>query len=268
MPSRSLQIRMRRGAHYAACHSVRCEVTNRYGDAVSEEDLGRLRNAYAAAWETRQQTGDDSPALLVERLAASRLEVFSTPGPGRDLIVSLWQRGMPPEALAGELQRAVPGIARAALGSAGRSALEIGRVFGGGGRLDFSWMDLPEGHRRLSDARRANDLVLRWLHPPVDKVALDLRVDGAAADLIGRCRRFPSANRDGWAEACCWLLPEEPLNVQVMVGRERIGWATVPDHAWPVLKDEEQRGIYADGSVFLDYFGAQIELVCYLPRAR
>jgi hypothetical protein len=235
---------------------------------VSDEDLGRLRDAYAAAWEMRQQTGDDSPALLIERLTASRLEFFSTPGPGRDLMLSLWERGVRPEALERELRRAVPGMARKALGAVGRSVLEIGRVFHEGGRLDFSWMDLPVGYRKLSDVRKANDLVLRWLHPPVDKVALDLRVDEAAAELIGRCRRFPSANRDGWAETYCWLLLEEPSNVQVMVGRERIGWATVPDHAWPVLKDEEQRRVYADGSVFLYYYGAEIELVCYLPRAR
>ncbi len=127
-------------------------------------------------------------------------------------------------------------------------------------------MDLPEGYRKLSDARKSNDLVLRWLHPPVDKVALDLRVDEAAATAIGRCRQFPSANRHGWGEAYCWLLPDDPPNVQVMVGHERIGWTTVPDHAWPVLKREEQRGIYADGSVLLDHYGAQIELVCYLPR--
>ena len=142
---------------------------------------------------------------------------------------------MPPEALERELRRAVPEFASTALKSLAASAAEIARVFREGGRLDFSWMDLPEGHRKLSDARKANDLVLRWLHPPVAKVALDLRVDEAAATTIERCRRFPSANRDGWAEAYCWLLPDASPNVQVMVGKERIGWATVPDNAWASL---------------------------------
>lgn len=249
----------------AAFESVRCEVTDRYGDAV-HKDLGRLRDAYAAAWETRQRTGDDTPAFLIEQLAASGLDDFSSPGPGRDFVLSLWERGVPPAALERELRRAVPGIAWTALRSLARSAVEIGRVFREGGRLDLSWMDLPEGHRKLSDAHKANDLVLRWLHPPVDKVALDLRVDEAAATAIRRCRQFPSANRHGWGEAYCWLLPDDPPNVQVMVGHERIGWTTVPDHAWPVLKREEQRGIYADGSVLLDHHGAQIEVVCFLPR--
>ena len=235
---------------------------------MSDEDLDRLRDAYVAAWEMRQQTGDDSPALLVERLAASRLEVFSAPGPGRDLMLSLWERGVPPEALERELRRAAPGMALTALRSVGRSALEIARVFHEGGQLDFSWMDLPDAKRKLSDARKANDLVLRWLHPRVDKVALDLRLDEAAAELIGRCRQFPSANRDGWAEAYCWLLPEHPPNVQVMVGTERIGWAAVPGDGWPELKREEQRRVYADGSLFLHHYGPEIELVCYLPRAR
>jgi hypothetical protein len=56
--------------------------------------------------------------------------------------------------------------------------------------------------------------------------------------------------------------------VQVMVGKERIGWATVPDQAWTLLKREEQRRNYADGSVFLDHYRARIELVCFLPRTR
>lgn len=268
MALRSARAAARSGyAPAAACQSVRCGVNNRYGDAVSDEDLGRLRDAYVAAWETRQQTGDDSPALLVERLAASRLEVFSAPGPGRDLMLSLWERGVPPEALERELRRAAPGMALTALRAVGRSAREIAIVFHEGGQLDFSWMDLPGGKRKLSDARKVNDLVLRWLHPRVDEVALDLRVDEAAADLIGRCRQFPSANRDGWAEAYCWLLPEDGPNVQVMIGMERIGWAQVPDDRWPELKREEQRRVYSDGSVFLHHYGPEIELVCYLPRA-
>jgi hypothetical protein len=234
---------------------------------VPGKDLGRLRDAYAAAWATRQRTEDDSPDLLIEHLAAAG-EVFSSPGPSRDFVVSLWERGVPPEALDAEVRRALPGVAGAALGSLARSAVEMARVFREGGRLDLSWMDLPEGHRKLSDARKANDLVLRWLHPRVDKVALDLRLDEAAAAAIGRCRQLPSPNRDGWAEAYCWLLPDRPPNVQVMVGEERIGWSTVPDHVWPLLEREEHRRIYADGSVFLDHAGARIELVCFLPRAR
>lgn len=235
---------------------------------MSEEDLGRFRDAYAAAWQRRQQTGDDSPAVLIGQLAASDIEVFSSPVPGRDFVVSLWERGVPPEALEREFRRVVPGFAWTALKSLATSAAEIARVFDEGGRLDFSWMDLPEGYRKLSDARKANDLVLRWLHPAVDKVALDLRVDDAAAAVIGRCRQFPSANRNGWAEAYCWLLPDDPLNAHVMVGKERIGWASVPDRVWTVLRREEQRRVYADGSVFLDHSGAQIELVCFLPRTR
>ena len=148
---------------------------------MSDKDLGRLRDAYTAAWESREQTGDASTAVLIEQLAASGIEVFSSPCPGRDFVVSLWERGLPPKALERELRRAAPGFAWTALKSVAASAAEIARVFREGGRLDFSWMDLPEGYRKLSEARKANDLVLRWLHPPVDKLALDLRVDDAAA---------------------------------------------------------------------------------------
>lgn len=237
---------------------------------MTEKNLGRLRAAYAAAWDTRQQTGDDSPGVLIENLDAPGLEVFSRPGPGRDLVLSLWERGVPPEALERRFRRALPGIAWTAAGSLARSAVEIVRFLRGGRweRLDLSWLELPEGYRRLSDARKANDLVLRWLHAPVDKVALELRVDDAAGAAIERCRQVPSANRRGWAEAYCWLLPDDPSNAQVMVGEERIGWTTVPDPVWALLKREEQRRIYADGSVLFDHDGPQIDLVCFLPRAR
>lgn len=148
--------------------------------------------------------------------------------------------------------------------------MEIVRLFRGGSweRVDFSWQELPEGYRRLSDARQANDLALRWLHSPVDEVALEFRADEAAAAAIERCRRAPSANRPGWGEAHCWLLPDDGSNAQVMVGTERIGWTTVPDHAWAAIKHEEQHRIFANGSVFLDHSGLQMELVCFLPRQR
>ena len=245
-----------------------------YGDDVAEPDLGRLRDAYAAAWATRQETRDASAAVLLDTLVASGLEVFSSPGPGRDLMLSLWEGDVPPEALEDELRRearrALPGIAGAALSSLSKSAVEIVRLFRGGSweRVDVSWQELPDGYRRLSDARQANDLVLRWLHSPVEEVALEFRADEAAAAAIERCRQAPSANRHGWGEARCWLLPDDGFSAQVIVGTERIGWTTVPDHAWAAIKREEQRHIFADGSVFLDHSGAQIELVCFLPRQR
>ena len=238
---------------------------------MAEKDLGRLRDAYAAAWETRQQTGDASPAVLVGHLSVPGLEVFSSPGPGQELMLSLWERGVHPEELERELRRALPGMAWTAVGSLARSAVEIARTFRGGEvweRVDRSWQDLPEGHRKLSDARKANDVVLRWLHEPVQKLALDLRVDEAASAALERCRQFPSANRSGWAEVYCWLLPDAASTVQVMVGKLRIGWATVSDAGWAALKSEQQRGIYADGSLFLDYSGDEMELVCFLPGER
>ncbi|HET7689111.1 MAG TPA: hypothetical protein VFK41_01925 [Nocardioidaceae bacterium] len=104
------------------------------------------------------------------------------------------------------------------------------------------------------------------VHKPVDKITLDVHVDNTVA--IERCREVPSANRDGWAEATCWLQPQKPPEVEVMVGKERIGRTVVPDRVWDALKREEERRIYADGSLFLNYDGPQIELVCFLPRER
>jgi hypothetical protein len=217
----------------------------------------------------RQRTDDASPAVLIEALAASGMGALDHPGPVRDLMLSLWERGVPPEALETELRRAFPGMAWTAVRSLAQSAVEVVKFFREGGweRIDASWQDMPEDHRKLSEVRKANDLVLRWLNLPVDKLALDLRAEAAAASTIERCREVPSPNRDGWAEAYCWLLPDVSPDVQVMVGKQRIGWSTVSEPVWDVLKREEQRRVYADGSVFLDFYGPKSELVCYLPRA-
>jgi hypothetical protein len=235
---------------------------------MANRDFERLREAYTVAWERRQRTGDDSRDLLMEQLTTPELEAFDKPGPLRDLLLSLWDRAVPPRALGREIRRALPGIAWTAVGSLARAAGEIARVFREGDweQLDSSWQDLPEGHRKLSDAHKANDLVLRWLHPPVDKTPLEIHVDNAVA--MQRCREVPSANRDGWAEAHCWLQPQQSPKALVMVGKERIGWTKVPGPVWDALKRAEERRIDADGSVFLDYYGPQIELVCFLQRRR
>lgn len=239
-----------------------------YGVEVPNRDFEQLRDAYASAWESRQRTGDDSPATLLEELTRRGLKPFGKPGPLRDLLLSLWGREVPPAALDREIRRALPGIAWTTVGSMAKASVEMARILLAGHweHVDLSWQDMPEGHRKLSDARKANDLVLRWLHKPVDKITLDVHVDNTV--VIERCRKVPSANRDGWAEAACWLQPQRPPEVEVMVGKERIGRTVVPDRVWDALKREEERRIYADGSLFLNDYGPQIELVCFLPRER
>jgi hypothetical protein len=239
-----------------------------YGVEVPNRAFEQLRDAYATAWESRQRTRDDSPATLLEELTRRGLEAFEKPGPLRDLLLSLWDRAVPPTELDREIRRALPGIAWTAVGSMAKATVEVARILVAGHweQVDLSWQDMPEGHRKLSDARKANDLVLRWLHKPVDKITLDIHVDNTVA--IERCREAPSANRDGWAEAHCWLQPHELPTVEVKVGKEHVGWTVVPDRVWDALKREEKRRIYADGSLLLNYYGPQIELVCYLPRER
>lgn len=235
---------------------------------MAQRDLSRLRDVYAAAWSERQRTGSADPEVLIRALAGSEVDVLGEPGPLRDLLVSLWERGVPPEAVEGAIRRALPGLAWTATRALARSVREIVKVFRGGSweRVDSSWQDLPEGHLKLSEVRKANDVVLRWFHQPVDKVVIGLRVDPAADSVLDRCREVPSPNRDGWAEAYCWLVPESSPDVQVMVGKAHIGWSAVSVAVWRELKAAQERRIYADGSVFLDFYGPQIELLCHLPR--
>jgi hypothetical protein len=71
---------------------------------------------------------------LIEELDACESEVFSGPGPGRDLLVTLWERGVRPDRLRSELIRALPGIARTAFSAWGRALAHILNVFGPEGR--------------------------------------------------------------------------------------------------------------------------------------
>ena len=240
---------------------------------MAEADFKKLHDAYSAAWEVRERTADDSPAILFNTLSASGLDEFSDPGPGRDLMQSFWQRGVRPDRLRAEVKRALPGLAWAALKGFAQSTREIIRIFRGTEweSVDLSWLDLPEGHRELSDHRHAHDLVLRWLHPRVDQVPLELRIDEAAEDVINRCLQLPSANRRDWSEAPVWLqLGAESPDAEVMVGRTRIGWTSLPGPAWGDLKQEEHQGVHADGSVFLQGppWRVRAELSCYLPLRR
>ncbi len=240
---------------------------------MAEEDFTQLRDAYSAAWEVRERTADDSPAILFNTLSARGLDEFSDPGPGRDLMQSFWQRGVTPDRLRAEFRRAVPGLAWTAVKGLAKSAVEVMGYLRGmeWESVDLSWLDLPDGHRKLSDHRHAHDLVLRWLHPWVDQVPLELRIDESADEVINRCLQLPSANRRDSSEAPVWLrLEAESPDAEVMVGRARIGWTSLPGPAWDDLKHEEQRGVYADGSVFLEGPPGRVrtELSCYVPRRR
>jgi hypothetical protein len=88
-------------------------------------DFERLRDAYANAWRARGSGDDDE--ILIEELDALADDVFGGPGPGRDLILALWERGVPPEALGRELVRSVPGLAWSWFASSARAVVEVAR---------------------------------------------------------------------------------------------------------------------------------------------
>jgi hypothetical protein len=239
---------------------------------MGKEGFRQLRGAYSAAWATRVRLADASGDVLLAQLRQHGLHEFADAGIGRDLILGFWQRGVPPDRLQREFRRAVSGLAVTALTEMAGSAREVWRFFRDQEweALDLSWLDLPVGHRRLTEARHSNDLLLRWFHPSVDEASLELALDEEASEVLRRCRVLPSASRSNWFEAPAWLKPEdqEP-HAEVMVGTTRIGRTRVPERAWSALKAEQARNVYADGALFLamdETSGAAVELKCYLPR--
>ena len=114
--------------------------------SVEQDDFERLRGGYANAWRARES--GHSTQLLIDELDSLGDEVFSGPGPGRDLVLSMWERDVPPEALERELLRATPGLAWSATSSLTRAAIQIAGYLRPGGRsgdVQNVQGDPPEG---------------------------------------------------------------------------------------------------------------------------
>ena len=154
-----------------------------------------------------------------------------------------------------------------------KGGASLGGSAGGGETFDLSWTDLPAGHTRLSAARRANDLVLRYLYPRVEKVHLHFVQDNHADDVLRRALRVPPTDNPPWRELPVWLtmLPDESAAV-VKVGETRVGTADIPQAAWEAMLTEAGRATYADGTLGVSdgtgTSGAVTvgELCCWLPR--
>jgi hypothetical protein len=97
-----------------------------------EDDFERLRDAYAEAWQAREAGHPAAADVLVSTLDSLEDDVFSGPGPGRDLMLRLWERGVPPDALRHELIRAMPRLAVSAAAAWGRTIVKIAGHFRGG----------------------------------------------------------------------------------------------------------------------------------------
>jgi hypothetical protein len=236
---------------------------------VAREAWNRLREAYADAWRHRVRSGDAGDGVLLTAL--ERFEVdptWSGPGAGRDVLLECWHEAVEPRRLRRALMGKVPSLVGAALAP----WVEVFRLLRDGEPVDTSWMEMPQGHKALSEARRANDLVLRYLHKRVHRVDLDFTRDPDADELLLGCRAVPPVEDPDWHEAPVWLLmTSEPGQAQVMLGNARLGWCQLRLPAWSALTEEASRGIYADG--ILPVRGAPDDdatavvgaLRCYVP---
>ena len=235
-------------------------------------DVGRaVRAAYAEAWDSRQRTGDGDERLLTEALRRHEAPPEWVDGSAHDLLVGLWNEGVPPDRLTRSMLRRIPSLVRGALAP----LVDVYRLLEDAEALDLSWMAIPEGRRALSEVRHANDLVLRYLHRRVELVPLALSARPTSATLLQRALLVPPTDGEPWREVKAWLAVRatDPV-ADVMVGDLQVGSCAVPYPAWTELCREAERGVHADGVLAVAH-GAEPdepvvlgELRCYLPRPR
>jgi hypothetical protein len=89
------------------------------------DDFGQLRDAYTDAWQLRGSGHPDPGELLIAKLDSLEDEVFSGPGPGRDVVLTLFERGVPPDSLRRELKRALPNLALSTVTSLATATRQI-----------------------------------------------------------------------------------------------------------------------------------------------
>jgi hypothetical protein len=108
------------------------------------EEFELLQAVYTRAWATRESGRGEG--MLLEGLDKLGVEGFEESSPGRDLIVGLWERGVPPAELKRELLGALPRLAGKALASYAKAAsLIVGYLRQGkAGDAERSSGDLPE----------------------------------------------------------------------------------------------------------------------------
>lgn len=239
-----------------------------------EEDrsFADLEAAYSAAWTIRTEQLDASYEVLRGQLFRHGLgDLFGPDRPGEAMIRPIWERGVPPEELSHTLRREIPRIAGGALRAAGRAYWELARLFANTKweKADLAWMDLPQGHRKLSDDRKAYDLLLRHFHKPVEQIELEVTLhDNSSA--LGKRFRSPSANRRDAFELSAWVrLGGHAPDADVMVGSHQVGRVVLPPPVWDDLHVEEARGVHADGRLFFPMSGELVAtLQSFVPKTR
>jgi len=244
-----------------------------YRERVATEDLKRLQDVYTRAWEERDRSGSTDDETLVAQLRAHELDAFADVGPLRDVVLGAWHRSVPPSGLDRALRRAAPGLALIGIKGLATTAWEIKKLLRGTEWtwVDTSWLDLPPGHQKLTDARHSFDLARRWFYPGVEELSLPVDLDESDDESERLCRTIPSANRAGWYETPVWLrLGSRQGHADVMVGQRRVGHTRLPIPAWRLLEQEARNSTYADGSLLIpwgdDSRSATPELNCYVPK--
>ena len=223
-----------------------------------------VREAYKDAWRVRERTGQTDESLLLSslRVRCAAAPFLEAGHPAHEDLLAAWREGVPPDRLASGGSRGGGGL---------RSAVtRVHHLFDEGGQ---SWMDLPRGHRALSKVRRANDVLRRRLHRPVDLVPLTFSALPYADAVLRRGLEARPPTRSPWSEVRVWLRTGSVSgSAAVLVGEAETGSTSLPHPVWEELRREAGQGVYADGRLEVTRAVGQHEAVtvgglfCHLPR--
>jgi hypothetical protein len=185
------------------------------------------------------------------------------------MMVRIWERGLPPAKLKSALLLEVSRVGFQAVRAIAGAYWSIARLFAGTKweRVDMSHLDMPTGHKKLSEDRKAFDLVLRHFHKPVYEIELEVTLNDQAGILNERYQH-PSPNRREAFELPAWLrLADQSPDAAVMVGPHIVGLTELPGEAWEDLVVESANDIYADGRLFLPFAGDEsASIQCVVPK--
>ena len=213
---------------------------------MDDDGWPQLRDAYAEAWGIRMSTGDSTDDVLMEVFRRRDVEArWVEPGTSHDLLVGFWRKGVPPHRLRRAMLKEIPGLLRAMASP----MLEAYRLLRNAEPVDLSWMEMPHGQRALSDARHEHDLVFRYFHRRVERVALEFAPDPTGRDDLRHCcDNSPNPDDHDWTPA------------------------PVPHEAWMSMIEEARAGVVADGTLNVrrepkpDGTVVVGDMRCFLPK--
>jgi hypothetical protein len=191
-----------------------------------------LFDAYKRAWRVRKSSGDTREGVLRDEFSrtipASRSDDLREQ---MEVMVSLWNQGVKPSRVRASLFRgAVHAFLNPWLATMNESNTSSDQ-----------WMAIPESIGRVSARYHEQAVIEQFAIRPIP----------TASDIFSDARDAP-LDPEGWHCAPVWLRPSpDPSAVDVLIGREVVGHATVLPNLWELLRGQAAEGFFADGELRL-----------------